>query len=93
MLQAHSAVAQLERSMIRERVMADQRAARERAVRRGKRRALPPVDEAEVVSLHRLSGGYTQAQLAARFGVGLGRGKCAIYRVTRPNAPYLTRLR
>lgn len=92
MLQVLGAVAQLERSMIRERVMAGQRAARERGVKWGKRRALSADAEAEVVALY-LSGGYTQRQLAGRFGVGLGTVKCAIYRVTRPDAPYLTRLR
>lgn len=92
MLQVLGAVAQLERSMIRERVMAGQRAARERDVRWGKRRALSADRESEVVALY-LSGNYTQAELAEKFEVGLGSVKCAIYRVTRPDAPYLTRVR
>lgn len=90
--QVLGAVAQLERSMIRERVMAGQAAARARGKRWGRRRALSPDDEAQVVAMY-LAGGRTMPELAALWGVGLGTVKCAVYRVIRPDAPYLTRVR
>lgn len=90
--QVLGAVAQLERSMIRERVMAGQAAAMARGKRWGRRRALSPEDEAQVVSMY-LSGAGTMEELAELWGVGLGTIKCAIYRVIRPDAPYLTRVR
>ncbi|MCW5222825.1 recombinase family protein [Verminephrobacter aporrectodeae subsp. tuberculatae] len=86
------AVAQLERSMIRERVMAGQAAARARGQRWGRRRALSLEDEAQVVSMY-AAGSYTMVELADVWGVGLGTIKCAVYRVLRPDAPYLTRVR
>lgn len=82
------AVAQLERSMIRERVMAGQAAARARGKRWGPPRQLSPDREAELVQLW-LTGDYTQKNLADLFGVSLGVAKLAIYRVVRPDAPYL----
>ena len=90
--QVLGAVAQLERSMIRERVIAGQAAAMARGKRWGRRRALAADDEAQVVSMY-LSGACTMVELADFWGVGLGTIKCAIYRVIRPDAPYLTRLR
>lgn len=90
--QVLGAVAQLERSMIRERVMAGQAAAMARGKRWGRRRALQPCDEAQVVSMY-LAGAGTMDELADLWGVGLGTIKCAIYRVIRPDAPYLTRVR
>jgi DNA invertase Pin-like site-specific DNA recombinase len=86
------AVAQLERSMIRERVMAGQAAARARGKRWGRRRALSEDDEAQVVAMYLADCG-TMQELADLWGVGLGTVKCAIYRVIRPDAPYLTRVR
>jgi len=82
------AVAQLERSMIRERVMAGQAAARARGKKWGPPRTLSEEQEAELVQLW-LSDEYTQQELADLFGVGLGVAKLAIYRVVRPDAPYL----
>lgn len=90
--QVLGAVAQLERSMIRERVMAGQAAARARGKRWGRRRVLSPDDEAELVAMY-LAGGRTMRELADLWGVGIGTVKCAIYRVIRPDAPYLTRSR
>lgn len=90
--QVLGAVAQLERSMIRERVMAGQAAARARGKRWGRRRALSTDDEAQVVAMY-LAGGHTMPELAQLWGVGLGSVKCAVYRVVRPDAPYLTRSR
>lgn len=86
------AVAQLERSMIRERVMAGQAAARARGKRWGPARALPADVESALVSRY-LGGGVTQREVAAEFGVSFGVARGAIYRVTRPDAPYLTRRR
>lgn len=82
------AVAQLERSMIRERVMAGQAAAKARGKKWGPPRSLTEDQEAELVELW-LSDEYTQQELADLFGVGLGVAKLAIYRVVRPDAPYL----
>lgn len=82
------AVAQLERSMIRERVMAGQAAARARGKRWGPPRTLTEEQEAQLVSLW-LTDDYTQQDLADLFGVSLGVAKLAIYRVVRPDAPYL----
>lgn len=90
--QVLGAVAQLERSMIRERVMAGQAAARARGKRWGRRRVLLPDDEADLVAMY-LAGGRTMRELADLWGVGIGTVKCAIYRVIRPDAPYLTRVR
>lgn len=90
--QVLGAVAQLERSMIRERVMAGQAAARARGKRWGRRRMLSPDDEADLVAMY-LAGGRTMRELADLWGVGIGTVKCAIYRVIRPDAPYLTRVR
>jgi DNA invertase Pin-like site-specific DNA recombinase len=92
MVQVLGAVAQFERSIIRERVVAGQVAARLRGQRWGRPRTLTPRVEAEIVRRY-LRGGVTQAELSARFGVPLGVVKGAIYRVTRPDAPYLTRVR
>lgn len=82
------AVAQLERSMIRERVMAGQAAAKARGKRWGPPRSLSPAAEAELVELY-LTGGYTQKALSERYSVGIGAVKLALYRVLRPDAPYL----
>lgn len=90
--QVLGAVAQLERSMIRERVMAGQAAARARGKKWGRRRMLCADDEAQVVAMY-VGGGYTMPALAELWGVGLGTIKCAVYRAIRPDAPYLTRVR
>ncbi len=69
MLQMLGAVAQLERSMIRERSMAGQIAAIERGVRWGGRPSLlGPEDRAEVQRCY-ASGWWTVEQLAIAFGV------------------------
>lgn len=88
MIQILGAVGQLERSMIRERVMAGQAAARARGKRWGPPRSLS--DEVELAIVDRyLLGGVTQMELAREYGVGVGVIKLAIYRVVRPDAPYL----
>lgn len=91
-LQILGAVAQLERSIIRERVMAGQAAARARGKTWGPSRTLTPKRESELVQYF-LEGGVTYRQAAEEFGVGLGVAKYAIYRVVRPDAPYLVRKR
>lgn len=92
MVQVLGAVAQFERSIIRERVVAGQRAARSRGQRWGRPRTLHPAIEGEIVWRY-LEGGVTQAELAQEFGTSLGVVKAAIYRVLSPEAPYLTRRR
>lgn len=91
-LQILGAVAQLERSIIRERVMAGQAAARARGKTWGPARTLSVQREAELVEFF-LAGGVTYREVADQFGVGLGVAKYAIYRVVRPDAPYLVRQR
>lgn len=91
-LQVLGAVAQLERSIIRERVMAGQAAARARGKTWGPARTLSPARESELVRYFQ-KGGITYRDAAEKFGVGLGVAKYAIYRVVRPDAPYLVRKR
>lgn len=82
-IQILGAVAQLERGIIRERSIAGQRAAVARGAVVGRRRALSPEDEAEVVSLY-LTGLHTFPKLADRFGVSVSVVKRAVYRVRSP---------
>ncbi|MBS7348696.1 MAG: recombinase family protein [Comamonas sp.] len=89
MIQILGAVAQLERSMIRERSIAGQLAARERGRLPGRDRALSPEDEAEVVKAY-LNGLGTYASLGKRYGVSLSAVKRAVYRVTK-SADYAKR--
>lgn len=92
MVQVLGAVAQFERSIIRERVVAGQRAARLRGQRWGAPRTLAPHVEDEIVFRYAL-GGETYKTLAARFETTPMVVRGAIYRVVRPDAPYLTRKR
>jgi DNA invertase Pin-like site-specific DNA recombinase len=88
MLAMLGAFAEFERGMIRERSIAGQIAARERGVMPGRRRALQPDDEAELVKLY-LGGGQTMHGLATRFEVSLSVVKRAVYRVTKPDSKTL----
>lgn len=81
-VQILGAVAQLERSMIRERSIAGQRAARERGRVPGRARSLTSVDEAALVSDY-LSGGHSYAGLSTKYGVSVSAAKRAVYRVTK----------
>jgi len=81
-VQILGAVAQLERSMIRERSMAGQLAARERGREPGRGRNLEPDVEAKVVARYR-AGGVTYRELAQAHGVSLSVVKRAVYRVTK----------
>lgn len=87
-LQILGAVAQLERSMIRERVMAGQAAARERGKRWGPPRKLDGASEAELVSMY-LTGWYTIQELADIWCVGYSVSRAAVARVCNPRARYL----
>ena len=92
MVQVLGAVAQFERSIIRERVMAGQRAARSRGQRWGAPRTLSPDREWEVVFRY-LAGGGTYEAIAADVGTTKMVVRGAVYRIARPDAPYLTRKR
>ena len=79
MLQMLGAVAQLERSMIRERSIAGQQAARDRGRMPGRIRALKPEDEACLVADY-LSGLHTYKGLGIKYGVSESVAKRAVYR-------------
>lgn len=83
MLQMLGAVAQLERSMIRERSIAGQLAARERGRLPGRERALPADKEAALVAEY-LDGKTTYKGLSIKYGVSISVVKRAVYRVTKP---------
>jgi len=87
------AVAQLERSMIRERVMAGQAAARARGKRWGAPRQIDPDSERALVEMYLSNEGYTIDELATIWGVGYGVARGAILRVCNPRAAYLSRRR
>lgn len=87
-VQILGAVAQLERSMIRERSIAGQIAARQRGRVPGRSRCLDSVQESEIVRLY-LAGGQTMQGLSVRFGVSSSAVKRAIYRVTNPGSTSL----
>jgi DNA invertase Pin-like site-specific DNA recombinase len=89
MVQILGAVAQLERSMIRERSIAGQIAARERGRQPGRVRSLAPDDEAALVLRYK-QGGVTYRELASEYGVSLHVAKRAVYRVTK-GGEYLKR--
>ena len=77
--QVLGAVAQLERSMIRERVMAGQAAARARGKTWGKPLSIPVEDVSVIVDMWR-SGVYTQAELAELWGVSVACLRDTIHR-------------
>lgn len=77
--QVLGAVAQLERSMVRERVMAGQAAARARGKVWGKPRSIPDDDVREIVRMWR-SGSYLQHELALMWGVSLSCLRDTIHR-------------
>lgn len=81
-VQILGAVAQLERSMIRERSIAGQIAARQRGREPGRRRNLSSADEARAVAEY-LRGDVTYQTLALRYDVSQSVVKRAVYRVTK----------
>lgn len=90
-VQILGAVAQLERSMIRERSIAGQLAARERGRVPGRVRNLDPETEAKVVAEYRV-GGVTYGEVARKHGVSESVVKRAVYRVTK-GPDYLKRVK
>jgi DNA invertase Pin-like site-specific DNA recombinase len=87
-LQLLGSFAGVERSLIRERCMAGQAAARARGQTWGRPRAMPIEVESEVVSLY-ATGMFTMQVLAEVYGVTKEAVKRSIYRVTRPDSPCL----
>lgn len=83
MMQMLGSFAEFERSMIRERSMAGQRAAMERGVHCGRARSLDKVTELALVTEYK-TGIYTMKALADKYDLGLSSVKRAIYRVTKP---------
>lgn len=81
MVQVLGAVAQLERSMIRERSIAGQKAARERGRMPGRVRALSPENESLLVADYR-SGLHTYHGLGIKYGVSQSVAKRAVYRAS-----------
>lgn len=85
MLQMLGAVAQFERSLIRERSIAGQQAAMERGVHCGRSRSVDSDVEADIVKFY-TSGRrwYTLKNVAEVFDVHPSTVKRAVYRVTKP---------
>lgn len=83
MIQILGAVAQLERSMIRERSIAGQLAARERGRVPGRVRSLTAEEEAKVVAEY-LRGETTYRELGMKYDVSDSAIKRAVYRATKP---------
>lgn len=90
-VQILGAVAQLERSMIRERSIAGQIAARERGRVPGRSRDLSKDDEPLLVAEY-LAGGITYEGLGHKYGVSESTAKRAVYRATK-SPEYLKRAR
>jgi len=83
-------VAEFEWSMIRERSMAGQQAARERGATCGRPRAMTVADEARCY--RERCRGASMTELARRYGVSVSCIKRVIYRVERPTASCVARL-
>lgn len=88
-VQILGAVAQLERSMIRERSIAGQIAARERGRIPGRTRDLTKDNETLLVAEY-LAGGITYQGLGYKYGVSESTAKRAVYRATK-SIEYLKR--
>lgn len=88
-VQILGAVAQLERSMIRERSIAGQIAARERGREPGRGRSLDLQAETQLVAEY-ARGGVTYRDMARKYGCSEASAKRAVYRVTKP-AEYIKR--
>lgn len=80
------AVAQFERSMIRERSIAGQLAARERGVVVGRRRSMTPQQQ-NACYRKWSTGRYSMAELAGLYGVHVSSIKRVILRVENPDSP------
>ena len=88
-VQILGAVAQRERSMIRERSMAGQIAARERGRLPGRTRSLSSDQEIALVAEYQ-TGEATYKSLATKYGISDSAAKRSVYRATKP-AAYLKR--
>jgi DNA invertase Pin-like site-specific DNA recombinase len=77
------AFAQLERSIIRERSMAGQKAARERGSIIGRKRSATPDQEQQVLNMR--TEGFTMAGIAQALGLSQSAVKRTIYRAYKPN--------
>lgn len=88
MLNILGSVAEFERSLIRQRSMAGQLAARQRGVHCGRPRVVQPDTEAAIVKKY-ASGDYTLHGLASVMNVHPSVVKRAVYRVTKPDSSSL----
>lgn len=88
MLNILGSVAEFERSLIRQRSMAGQEAARKRGVHCGRPRTLPPESETLVSAMY-ASGSHTLHGLGAVFDVHPSVIKRIVYRVTKPTSSSL----
>ena len=88
MLNILGSVAEFERSLIRQRSMAGQEAARLRGVHCGRPRVVQADTEAKIVHLYS-SGGFTLHSLATKMNVHPSVVKRAVYRVTKPDSSSL----
>jgi DNA invertase Pin-like site-specific DNA recombinase len=89
MMHMLGAFAEFERSIIRERSMAGQKAAKDRGAHCGRPRTLKKEDEAKLVKMYNTQK-YTIAALAHFFDVHESTAKRAIYRVNKPTSSSLT---
>lgn len=87
MLQVLGAVAQLERSMIRERSIAGQVSAINRGVKIGRPKSLSDEQENKVLAMWR--DGHSMKSLSRLFGVHMTAIRRVVYRVTNPEHPWL----
>lgn len=90
-VQILGAVAQLERSMIRERSMAGQLAARERGRLPGRLRSLSADEERSLVAEYQ-TGKTTYKGLSVKYGISESAAKRAVYRVVK-SSEYLKRMK
>lgn len=89
MVQLLGVVAEFEWHMIRERSMAGQRAAVERGVKLGRKRALTPQQERNVYRA--LKAGASMTALGRKYGVHLSSIKRAKLRIDKPQSPAVAR--
>lgn len=88
MLNILGSVAEFERSLIRQRSMAGQQAARQRGVHCGRPRELDRATEAKIVEMY-ATGKYTLGNLAVKLNTHPSTVKRAVYRVTKPESSSL----
>lgn len=89
MMHMLGAFAEFERSIIRERSMAGQQAARERGAHCGRPRGLTTQDETKLVQMYNTQK-YTIDGIATIFDCHPSTAKRAIYRVNKPTSSSLT---